>query len=229
MSFLEQADKAAQHAEEDSSIVFSNFGRLEMELHSYKVWKELPDGKWTAEEVEENEYNVTKERNRFMEIDFKVIISEMNPKLEFDYKRKVSIISKGKGDWNQIVRPSIDEVFGKDATLASIQGKYVEVQDVPQTRDPEYSTIKFVRVFDSREACKAAYDHYQSQFKKDVADSQPTQSAGLNTHPFDMKQWMEYIVPSVKSELEKGSSATSIANSYAITEEQVKRIQENGL
>jgi len=227
--FLAKADKAAEQAEQAGSIVFSNFGRLQIELSSYKVWKQLPDDKWTAEEVTEDVYNVTADNMKFMEINFTVMISEMNHELEWEYTRRVSI-TKGKSDWHQIVRPSIDEVFGKGVPLSSINGKYVEVQDVPQVKGDDYKTIKFVRTFDSREACKAAYDEYQSQFKKNAV-AQPAQQAvgGLNTHPFDMKQWMEYIVPNVKDELAKGSSHATISSSYGITEDQVKRIAENGL
>lgn len=224
MSFLEQADKAAKQVEEGGGgIVFSNFGRLDIQLHSYKKWVELPDGKWTAQEIEEDEYNVTKDSIKFMEIDFVVLLSEMNPELQYDISRKVSILKsrgKRKSDWDEIVRPSIDEVFGADATLTSINGKYVETQDILQMNNKpreDYKTIKFVRTFDSREACKAAYDNYQSQFKKNaVENTQPVNANPDVPTNYTKEQWDSYVVPAIKDELSKGSEPGKVANDYGI-------------
>jgi hypothetical protein len=99
-----------------------------------------------------------------LEIEFKVLISELNTALEFEYSRNVNIRKSGrvKTDWSEIVLPSLETVLGKDWAMALEKQPYVEVEDVPNIAGNTsksgkiFGVPKLVRVFKNKTECAEA-------------------------------------------------------------------------
>ena len=160
---VDDFDVAGQ-AEEEAAAASgrSNYGKLTLRAR-FLAWA---DGHPT--EVDAATYNTLGPRQRSLEYVFAVDVQEFKPDLSFTYERKVGV---GSLDWNKILKPSIESVFGagsteKDslpATLRKLHGAYVCVDDVPQTPTrnrpdrSKYNTVKLVTVFETREACHAAW------------------------------------------------------------------------
>jgi len=69
----------------------------------------------------------------YLQITFAVDIKELNPTLDFEYKRRVDVKktgAKAKTDWTETVEPALISVIGKDWAKKLGKGVYVEVQDV---------------------------------------------------------------------------------------------------
>lgn len=151
----------------ETSGGFKNIGKLTLSTRFF-VWK---DGK--TEEASRDEWvrlpaRVDGKTAKGMDVTFVVDVQEFNPNLGFAYERRVTI---GSIDWNKIVAPSIEAVMGKGAmsdanrgaTMRSLNGKYVMVEDVPQidtknnTNRSKYNTVKFHKVYASREAAHAEF------------------------------------------------------------------------
>lgn len=154
----------AGQAEEEAAAASgrANFGKLTIRAR-FLAWSE---GQPT--EVDASTYQGLGPRQRSLEYVFQVDVQEFKPDLNFTYERKVSV---GGLDWNKILKPSLEAVFGAGSadkdhladTLRKLHSAYVCVEDVPQTPTrakpdrAKYNTIKLVTVFDTREACYAAW------------------------------------------------------------------------
>jgi hypothetical protein len=186
----------------------ANYGKLTVKKVRFVHWQES-----VPTDVTFAQYQKLPRGDRSMELTFAVDIQELNPQLEFTYERIV-VLKGGNTDWNKIVRPSLVNLLGEKAlsaanyasTLQSLNGKYVEVHDVPQVKKPEYNTIEFHKIFGSKEECEAAY-----QARYSGAGSTSTASA---TVPLD---WTEEVWTStVHDEREAGKTDEQIAESYGV-------------
>lgn len=68
----------------------------------------------------------------YLQITFAVDVKELNPTLDFEYKRRVDVRNSGgkvKTDWSEIVQPSLIAQIGKDWAKKLAKGLYVEVED----------------------------------------------------------------------------------------------------
>ncbi len=160
---LDPFDIAGQ-AEEEAATASGklNFGKLTIRPR-FLAWQ---DGQPT--EIDLSTYQTLDARKRSLEYNFQVDIQEFKPDLSFTYERKVGV---GSLDWNKILKPSIEAVCGRGstdketlaATLRRLHGAYICAEDVPQTPTKskpdrvKYNTIKLVTIFESREACHAAW------------------------------------------------------------------------
>lgn len=167
MSF---ADKIKQAVDEAPSAGFVNvnYGRL---ISAVNVVT------WTGKKGEDrkavrvpftDDYELKKGEN--LELTFTIKISEINPKLEFDYERNVLIQKssddgKFKTDWTEMVEPSLVAIFGADwpKVITGKKAIYVAAEHVDSLRLPKegkknYGVPKFIQKFASLEECKAARD-----------------------------------------------------------------------
>lgn len=148
----------------DTGGAFKNYGKLSVSTKLF-AWR---NGK--TEEVSRADWvrlpaTADGKGAKGVEMFFKVDIQEFKPSLAFTYERKVTV---GGADWNRIVVPSIEAILGKgtmakdkqSATIQSLIGKYVAVEDTPQVprknAAPDakvYNMIKFVKVYASRDEC----------------------------------------------------------------------------
>lgn len=120
-----------------------------------------------------------------LELEFTVDIKEMNPNLNFDYVRRVGVRKSGrnKTDWDEIVRPSLEAVFGKQWAKTIIGGKgvYVELEDVPNVAGKAgdngkvWGVPKFLRVFKNKAECAAAH---AERFKSHASTSDESTDSG---------------------------------------------------
>ena len=155
LDFLQDVIEAHEQSERASQQV--NFGKLTAEAR-YIQWVDSSPVDLTVAE-----YRALPNRDKSIELQFQVDIQEFQPALEFSYERKLRV---GDADWWNILLPSIEETVGKGAkgikSLDKILNQYVQVADVlqhPTERrpDPKYKTLKLLEVYDSREACHAAW------------------------------------------------------------------------
>lgn len=162
------AEEAAQSGQR------TNMGRL-----TYG-WRFLEWQNGVPTEVTKDEYAQLNPRNRSAEVIIKINVQELNPELTWSYERRVRINS---ADWFAHWQRSVIEYYelaeqvdpdlktkkkqaeiGKLAAqkMQALAGQYVAVNDVPQEKqkDPDvvYRTPELVDVFESREACFAAYE-----------------------------------------------------------------------
>lgn len=169
---------------------------------------------------------------KFLELHAQVDVREFNPQLEKVYERRVQVNAQpwfkknpdGKGseripsDWEAIFVPSILEITGltdANKALKQIEGKYVKIRDVKQQPtkkqpEPQYNTIKFVQLYDSREEAYADYVAMRP-----------------NTAPVETgKQFDEDLVTSVETLAKIGRDAKTIANAIGggLTESDVNKI-----
>lgn len=106
-----------------------------------------------------------------LELNIKVLISELNPKLEFDYERNVPVRKSGriKTDWSEIVLPSFEKHLGKNWAEALEKQPYVAIEDEPNVAGKAtatgrvYGIPKLIAVYENKAACVAARDE---KFKK---------------------------------------------------------------
>jgi hypothetical protein len=204
--YLNDANDAAEQAEQSGS--YSNFGLLTTKVVEHRVWVDK-DGNRTTEKVDPVMYQQHAKKDRFVKVEFEVNLQEFKPDLDFNYTREVDILGGKESDWKLIVNPSLKKVFGKKAQLSDTNGVYVEVQDVPQTRDPEYNTIKFIRKFKSREECLAAMQEL-------VGGGTATPTASAIPSAYNEKVWNETMVPSIKGALAGGKSPEEVAKDYNV-------------
>ncbi len=150
-----------------AGFVNTNFGRLTTEVLVAK-WtgkKGEPRAKTTKPYAEDYELS----DGESLELKFVVHISELNPKLEFEYERSVAIKNSGtiKADWEETVLPSLVEVFGDNWAEILVDTKkkvFVAVEDVPQLSGKTsqsgkvYTVPKFIASYKNLEECKAARD-----------------------------------------------------------------------
>jgi hypothetical protein len=142
-----------------------NFGKCDI-TPRYVQWVAAGESR-IPEEITGTQFAALPRNERSLELVFEVNIQEFQPTLEFQYERKVMV---GNADWWSITVPALEKMFGKgctkdanlSATVGKLQGQYIQANDVLQAKtkrrpDPEYNTIQFVKVFESREACYAAW------------------------------------------------------------------------
>jgi hypothetical protein len=104
-----------------------NFGKCTMEViinswdNDAKKFNTRPFVK--GEQLKQGEY---------LQITFKVDVTELNPALTNEYKRRVDVKKSGnkaKTDWSETVEPSLVSVFGKEWTKRIGKGVYVQIED----------------------------------------------------------------------------------------------------
>lgn len=102
-----------------------------------------------------------------LELKFVVNISELNPKLTFEYERTVPIKANGskKTDWAEIVLPSLEKVFGKTTWAEVIEKQpYVAVEAANNVAGNAsgsgkiYDVPKFIARYATKAECEAARD-----------------------------------------------------------------------
>ena len=166
----------------EAGFVNTNFGKL-ICTPVVVTWKTVDDVRSVdkrplkdGEELQDGEQ---------LELNFKVLISELNPALTFEYERSVPIKNSGsqKTDWDEIVRPSLEKVFGKNAWADAIEKQpYVAVDDTPNlagrasSAGKVYGVPKIVAKYASKAECEKAKD-LRYHKKEEVASSEPTADA----------------------------------------------------
>jgi hypothetical protein len=122
-----------------------------------------------------------KSKGEYLQITFHIDVTELNPILTNEWKRKVDIKQSGAKaptDWSEIVEPSLKKVFGKEWHKAIGKGVYVEVEELEtvvttkdgskkgwdrvdettgETKHYTNTAPSFVRSFKSKADCVAAY------------------------------------------------------------------------
>lgn len=163
-----------------------NFGKVTMEVHI---------AAWTGKKGESRKIDLrpfkkgdtaNKDKGEYLQVTFHIDLSEVNPALEFEWKRRVDIKKSNTTaakpvltDWSEIVEPSLLAVWGKEWTKKIGKGVYCEVEDIPTVADKKsymtkptdgsdpkevfYTAPRFVRAFKSLAECKAAREE---RFKK---------------------------------------------------------------
>jgi hypothetical protein len=169
---LGEAEKAAAEG-----LTRSSFGKLSLK-NRYYFFSGSPETGWGVEDCDFETYRKRMgdpklKRSTALDVIFTVDVQEMNPSLEFQFERGVRV---GQPDWVKTLVPSIEAVFGtgsmgakkRGATMASLNGAYVEVHSVPQqpkkndkhinreTGQP-YTTVSLARVFENKDECAKAY------------------------------------------------------------------------
>ena len=210
-SFWDDVDEQA----EKSQSALSNFGQLAITVARRIHWSD--EG---VLDVTEEIYNALPAGKKSLELLFSVNISEFNPDLDWTHERKVRI---GDKDWHKALVPSLRAILGNDtmskgnfsATLQTIDGKYVEVTDVPQASNPEYGTIKFLTIFNSREEAFAAYSARLGGGEVTEVVAAPTDS-GLPIPPnYDAAGWLG-MVEDIQAALSGGQAVPIVAKEYEV-------------
>lgn len=187
-------------APEMPSGIFTNYGKLTL-AQKWFLWKDGVKGEVTRDEFKAADAKVNGKNAKQIDMVFAVDLQEFKPSLSFTYERNVQVDGL---DWQKIVAPSIEAVFGKgsfvkgdttksvpdtrNATLAKLQGKYVSYQDVLQTPtkkkpDPKYNCFKLVKVYETRETCYA--DFVASGGNKTASDNGTDTGMGMSETPQD--------------------------------------------
>jgi len=209
---LDQFDilgKTAQDAEKTS--VRTNFGKMSVEVLKYIHWV---DG--YPVDVDAETYSTLRKDNSIKMV-FGIDVAEFNPALDFEVKRQVDIPGK---DWHQIVKKSIVSVLGKKVAenygeaFRKLNGAYVEVNDVPQVKGGEYSTIQLVKVFKDRTECFNAYVERFGEPQASVS-SAPVSSGMEMPAGYDEQAWKDTI-PYIKTALDEGQTPVDVAKAYGI-------------
>ena len=195
----------------------ANFGQLSITPARYIRWVDRQ-----PVDVTPAEFGALPAAEKSLELLFTVDIRGMNSSLEWQYERKVR---PGDKDWHKILKPALAELLGADSmkkgmysqTLQSINGKYVQADDVPQIKNPEYSTIKIVRIFANKEECFAAYQERFAAGTTPGAPATPATPAAppLSVPPnYTLETWTS-IVPSIKQALQTQDVPT-VAAQYQV-------------
>ena len=114
------------------------------------------------------EYNEADPQSRAVEVTFEVDSSRFNPRQKKNYARKVRLGSK---DWRRTVAPSIIATFGSLETLR--EGTWIEVEDVPQFGNEDFSVPRFLRTFSSMQACADAWKMRNQPISGNTNDEVP--------------------------------------------------------
>lgn len=137
-----------------------NYGKLTTTASIVTSWI---DGRPQKRLVDEGENIAGKE----IELNFSVNLSELNPRLEFNYERWTQIKKSGNGkltNWSEITLPSLVATFGENWSDSIFSSPYVAVEDVEDINGASnkdgkiYKTVKFLEKFNSLAECKAARD-----------------------------------------------------------------------
>lgn len=190
----------------------AQFGQLDIKPSRYIHWVNAQPVDVTPEV-----FATLPAEEKSLELMFTVDIKGMNPSLEWTYERKMR---PGDKDWHKILKPSLVELLGEDsmkkgtysATLQGLVGKYIEVADVPQIKSPEYNTIKFVRIFNSKEECFTAY---KERFPDTDGGAAVPAAAPISVPPAYTAETWQSVVPSIKKALET-SSPPEVATQYQV-------------
>lgn len=152
-------------------------------------------------------------KNDAFNLRFVIDVSDLNEALNFEYTREIPIQESGpkiKTDWSEIVRPSLEAVFGKDwynvligTTKKPAAEVYVAAENVDSLRvgkknaDGEapknYGVPKFIAKYKNRDECVRARDaRYPKQGEggQSVDDDEDTD---------DGDQFPEEVVASAKA------------------------------
>lgn len=174
---LQQAVDSAPEA----GMANINFGKLTAEPQ-VATWSDGPEGgrvktvaPWTGQ---------TLTRDQSLEIKFVVNISELNPKLEFEYERSIVVRKSGrvKTDWTEIVEASLLEVFGKNWANEIAKSPYVAVEDFPNVagnaskKGKIFGVPKFLSAYKSKAECITAREERYG--KKSSGDDAPVAAVG---------------------------------------------------
>lgn len=232
--WLQDFEQEAQAA--DAFSVRVNYGKLTIKPSRHTHWQDV-DGVRTPVVVTKEQFRQLSTRDRTLELEFSVDIKEFNPTLEFDYARRVNI-SGGNTDWGKIVQPSLAKLLDKDTmksyvkVVNAINGKYVEVQDVPQVKDENFNTIKFLRIFADRGECFKAWGE---RFAKDapVPAAAPAQPVAQEHPEYPASVYGDYAswkdtVPAVKDALAKDEPPATVATNFGVEVKYIINAQ-NGL
>ena len=220
---LDQFDilgKTAQDAEKSS--VRTNFGKMSVEVLKYIHWV---DG--YPVDVDAETYSTLRKDNSIKMV-FGIDVTEFNPALDFEVKRQVDIPGK---DWHQIVKKSIVSVLGKKVAenygeaFRKLNGAYVEVNDVPQVKGGEYSTIQLVKVFKDRTECFNAYVERFGDPAERTTTNAPVQTSIDCPTGYDAESW-ESVKPFVKEALDSGQPPIDVATDYKVARSEIKFIMQ---
>lgn len=209
-NFWGNVDEAADAA--DTPLPRYQYGQLTIGPGQYTHWVNKQPIDVTAEE-----FSKLPAKERALKILFSINVQEMNPELDWSYER---MLRPGESDWHKILKPSIVALMGKDSmskgnyskTLQELSGKYVEAMDVTQTKNPEYNTIQLVRIFDSKEACFAAY---KERFGDSVSASSALPSRLSTPEGWETGAWLTVVVD-VEAALTAGQTVKQIADEYDV-------------
>src|SRR5574341_1006516 len=135
--FWSTVQDAADNAPE-AGYANINYGRLDVipravSWHTTEEYNDQGKKKRESTKRDMKEGDTLKE-GESLELNFIVNISELNPNIQFEYERNVTVRKSGrvKTDWSEIVEPSLIAVFGKQWAKAILgKGLYVEVEGVP--------------------------------------------------------------------------------------------------
>jgi hypothetical protein len=119
-----------------------NFGKCTMEV-IIMAWKDV-DGTRKADSRPFTKGEQLK-NGEYLQITFKVDVTELNPMLTNEYKRRVDVKKSGpksRTDWSEIVEPSLLSVFGKDWTKRIGKGVYVMVEDAETVQVDRQGNLK---------------------------------------------------------------------------------------
>jgi len=223
-NWTEWADQDASAA--DKRGVKVNFGQLTIKPFRFTHWQDDGSGNRTPIEVKPEQYGNLPTGSRSMDLEFSINVKEFNPSWENPYERRCRIGSK---DWYATIRPSIEAILGKGSmaegkysgTLADLNGKYVETNDVPQkekdgTDSTEWNMIKLITVFSSRSECFAAW---QERFGGNGEEA-PTASGLDMPDIYDEASWRGALVD-IKKALNTGQTVQEVAKDYSASNRQV--------
>lgn len=175
--FMNQVQQLADDAPE-AGFVNVNYGKLTVKP-MVVIWREVDGIRSPDKRDLVSGYQL--QEGETMELVFTVNISELNPNLTFEYERNVPVRKSGnkKTDWDEIVRPSLEKVFGKQWAKAVIGATpYVAVEDFPNvagkasSNGKVYGVPKLIAVYKSKAECQAARDErYKNRGEPAAADA----------------------------------------------------------
>ena len=180
MSFADKVKKVADEAP-SAGFVNVNFGKLTTTVNVLE-WKSVDEVRTPVRTPFKEDQELKKGQD--LELTFKIEISELNPKLEFDYERNVVIKKtsddgKFKTDWSETVLPSLEKTFGDDwaKVITNSKGVYVSAEHVdsvnlPKAGKKNYGVPKFTARFKTLADCKAARDERYGH--KEESDEETT-------------------------------------------------------
>lgn len=140
-----------------------NYGKLTVDAHVL-TWNRTSDGVSTPErrDLKKGE---TLSKGQTLELQFSVDVQELNPNLQFEYTRTISVqktSARQKTDWSELVEPSLIKTFGKNWPAEIAKRPYVEVEDASNIlgkvskSGKTFGVPKFLSKFPNAAACQAA-------------------------------------------------------------------------
>lgn len=201
-----------------------NFGKMNLSV-IYQQWAGSKENPLPPTEVTEAVYAALPDKQRGMKLIMTMDVREFGA--PFDYVRN---LNTGDKDWFKSFKPSVENLFGTGSmgkgkwgqTLANLQGKYVEVHDVPQSKESKdgkiYGYPTIIRVFTTREECLAAKN---ARFPVDPnAPAAATSVAGSVSADvptgWTVDGW-ESVKPAIRTALaQPGASAAAVATQYGV-------------